>query len=60
MRLKDLIGKTVSGVTEPWDGECEGDEARLKFSDGTEIQVMAVDHSEPPCGSPSISIEIRH
>jgi len=56
--LKDIVGKTVSGVTEPWEGECEADEVRIQFSDGTEERFFASDSSAPPLAAVSIEVVV--
>ena len=51
MKLNKLIGKTISEVTDSWDGDFEGDGIRLVFDDGTALTVWACDCAEPGAGS---------
>lgn len=60
MKLSKLIGKTVSGVTDSWDGDFEGDGISLDFDDGTVLTIFACDCAEPgACSSVCIVTEIE-
>ncbi len=55
--MKSFIGERLISITEPWDGDCEGDEMILEFESGS-IRISACDHSEPGAGGcPSIYLE---
>lgn len=55
--LKDCIGERLVAVTEPWEGDCEGEDMILELESGA-FRIIAVDHSEPDLGGcPSLITE---
>jgi len=54
--MKKFVGERLVSVTEPWDGDCEGDEMVLEFESGS-IHVWAVDNSATGGASTSLYLE---
>lgn len=55
--LKDCVGERLMAVTEPWEGDCEGEDMILELESGV-FRIIAVDYSEPGLGGcPSLVIE---
>jgi hypothetical protein len=55
--MNKFIGERLVSVTEPWDGDCDGDEMILHFESGT-LHITAGDAGEPGhCGCPFIFAE---
>ena len=47
--MNKFIRERLLSITEPWDGDCDGDEMILKFESGS-LHIWAHDASEPGQG----------
>lgn len=55
--MSKFNGERLLKITEPWEGDCEGDEMILHFESGT-LHITAGDAGEPGCcGCPFIFSE---